>query len=77
MILRSNVAIVAGARRGLGRAYALAPSDPGADVVVHDLDSDVAASVVDVVPPIFGSSLQHYLGAPPPDMASMEEIAAR
>jgi NAD(P)-dependent dehydrogenase (short-subunit alcohol dehydrogenase family) len=74
VILRSNVAIVTGARRGLGRAYALAPSDAGAHVVVHDLDSDVAASVVEE---ILGSSLQHDLGAPPPDMAPMEEVAAR
>jgi 3-oxoacyl-[acyl-carrier protein] reductase len=49
VILRSKVAIVTGAGRGLGRAYALALSDAGANVVVNDLDGDVAASVVEEI----------------------------
>lgn len=45
MILRSKVAIVTGAGRGLGRAYALALSDTGTPVVVNDLDGDVKEEV--------------------------------
>lgn len=49
MILRDKVAVVTGAGRGLGRSYALALSDAGAKVVVNDLESDVAATVVDEI----------------------------
>lgn len=43
-MVRDKVALVTGAGRGLGRSYALALADAGAQVVVNDLDSGVARS---------------------------------
>jgi len=44
--LDDKVAIVTGAGRSLGRAYALALADAGAAVVVNDVDAETAAQTV-------------------------------
>ena len=48
-VLDGQVAVITGAGRGLGRAYALAYAREGARVVVNDLDASSAASVVDEI----------------------------
>ncbi len=47
--LSGKAAIVTGAGRGLGRAYALALSAAGAAVVVNDIDGDAAGETVGLV----------------------------
>jgi NAD(P)-dependent dehydrogenase (short-subunit alcohol dehydrogenase family) len=48
-VLDGQVAVITGAGRGLGRAYALAYACEGARLVVNDVDSASAASVVDEI----------------------------
>jgi NAD(P)-dependent dehydrogenase (short-subunit alcohol dehydrogenase family) len=48
-VLDGHVAVITGAGRGLGRAYALAYAREGARVVVNDLDAGSAAAVVDEI----------------------------
>ncbi|MFD9888503.1 SDR family oxidoreductase [Amycolatopsis sp. NPDC059027] len=49
MDLAGKVAIVTGAGRGLGRAYAEALAAAGAAVVVNDVDADAAGRVADAI----------------------------
>ncbi|MDV3221170.1 SDR family NAD(P)-dependent oxidoreductase [Intrasporangium sp.] len=49
MELADKVAVVTGAGRGLGRAYAVALGAAGAAVVVNDVDPEVAAETVDLI----------------------------
>ncbi|WP_374939159.1 SDR family oxidoreductase [Microbacterium sp. AK009] len=49
MKLTDRVAIVTGAGRSLGRAYALALADAGAAVVVNDIDEAAATEVVEEI----------------------------
>ncbi|MFC7401869.1 SDR family NAD(P)-dependent oxidoreductase [Citricoccus sp. GCM10030269] len=47
--LDGKVAIVTGAGRGLGRAYAIAMAEAGAAVVVNDLDGETAESTAEEI----------------------------
>ncbi|MEV8441377.1 SDR family NAD(P)-dependent oxidoreductase [Actinosynnema sp. NPDC051121] len=49
MDVRGKVAVVTGAGRGLGRAYAEALARAGAAVVVNDVDAEAAGSVVKAI----------------------------
>jgi NAD(P)-dependent dehydrogenase (short-subunit alcohol dehydrogenase family) len=57
MDLHGKVAVVTGAGRGLGRAYAVALGAAGAAVVVNDLDVELAREVAGVITGAGGSAV--------------------
>ncbi len=56
-VLDGQVAVITGAGRGLGRAYALAYAREGARLVVNDLDAGSAASVVEEIVALGGEAV--------------------
>ena len=51
--LKNKVAIVTGARRGMGRTHALALATQGAKLVVTDIDVNECMSVVEEIGDMF------------------------
>ena len=58
--LDGQVAVVTGAGRGIGRAYAMALAREGAGVVVNDLDREPADSVVNEIKQAGGKAAASY-----------------
>ena len=72
--LSGKAAIVTGAGRGLGRAYAVALSAAGAAVVVNDLDADAASETVGLVTGAGGRATA--VAAPVGDAEVAEDLVA-
>lgn len=74
MDLTGKVAVVTGAGRGLGRAYADALAAAGASVVVNDVDADVAKQAVDAIIGDGGAAVAHT--GPVGETETAEELVA-
>ncbi|HET6921470.1 MAG TPA: SDR family NAD(P)-dependent oxidoreductase [Jiangellaceae bacterium] len=59
-VLDGQVAVITGAGRGLGRAYALAYAREGARVVVNDVDATSAESVVEEIGALGGEAVASH-----------------
>lgn len=55
--LQNKVAVVTGARRGMGRTHALALASQGAKVAVTDIDEDECQKVADEISAQGGNAL--------------------
>ena len=74
MDLNGKVAVVTGAGRGLGRAYAATLAAAGASVVVNDIDRDLAAQAVDAISGDGGSAVAHV--GPVGETETAEDLVA-
>ena len=56
-LLDGKAAVVTGSGRGIGKGHALQLAKAGASVVVNDIDSDVAAEVVEEIEGFGGKAI--------------------
>jgi NAD(P)-dependent dehydrogenase (short-subunit alcohol dehydrogenase family) len=71
MLVKDKVAVVTGAGRGLGRAYAVALAAEGARVVVNDVDAEVLHDVVEEITRAGGAAVPVVAPVGPTDTATL------